>query len=98
MEEVSVRGSEKKIIYVKDTGSKIFEEAYFVIRRGVDAENPRPTENDMVEEATRILSQNGADYPASHRRRRRIARWISFLAGALTAASFLGGAWLLSLL
>ena len=56
-----MRGSEKKIIYVKDTGSKIFEEAYFVIRRGVDGEDSRPSENDMVREATRIVAQNGAE-------------------------------------
>ena len=93
-----MKGSEKKIIYVKDTGSTIFEEAYFVIRRGVDERAPRPTENDMVQEATRIITQNGAAYPATRRRTRRIARLITFLAGAVTAASFFGGAWLLSLL
>ena len=64
-----MRGSEKKIIYVKDTGSKIFEEAYFVIRRGVDEGEGRPSENDMVREATRIVSQNSAAYPAARRRR-----------------------------
>ena len=93
-----MRGSEKKIIYVKDTGSKIFEEAYFVIRRGVDGEDNRPSENDMVREATRIVAQNGAEYPAARRRRRLRTKLLSFLAGAAAATSVFGGLWLLSLL
>lgn len=93
-----MRGSEKKIIYVKDTGSKIFEEAYFVIRRGVDGEDSRPSENDMVREATRIVAQNGAEYPAARRRRRLREKILSFLAGAAAATSIFGGVWLLSLL
>ena len=93
-----MRGSEKKIIYVKDTGSKIFEEAYFVIRRGVDGEDSRPSENDMVREASRIVAQNGADYPAARRRRHLRTKLLSFLAGAAAATSLFGGVWLLTLL
>lgn len=93
-----MRGSEKKIIYVKDTGSNIFEEAYFVIRRGVDGEDDRPSESDMVREASRIVAQNGADYPAARRRRRLRAKILSFLAGAAAATSLFGGVWLLTLL
>jgi hypothetical protein len=93
-----VRGSEKKIIYVKDTGSKIFEEAYFVIRRGVDEGEGRPSENDMVREATRIVTQNSAAYPAARRRSRWRMKLLAFLAGAAAATSIFGGAWLLALL
>lgn len=93
-----MRGSEKKIIYVKDTGSKIFEEAYFVIRRGMDEEDGRPSENDMVREATRIVAQSGTEYPATRRRRRMRAKILSFLAGVAAASSVFGGAWLLSFL
>ena len=89
---------EKKIIYVKDTGSKIFEEAYFVIRRGVDEGEGRPSENDMVREATRIVSQNSAAYPAARRRSRWRMKLLAFLAGAAAATSIFGGAWLLALL
>ena len=93
-----MRGSEKKIIYVKDTGSKIFEEAYFVIRRGMDGEDACPSENDMVREASRIVAQNGADYPAARRRRHLRTKLLSFLAGAAAATSLFGGVWLLTLL
>ena len=49
-----VRGCQKKIIYLKNTGSEVFEEAYFVV-----SEKPSATmgECDMVEEANRILSE-----------------------------------------
>ena len=93
-----VRGSEKKIIYVKDTGSRIFEEAYFVIRRGMDEEDSRPSENDMVREATRLVTQSGADYPATRRRRRLRTKILFFLAGAAAATSIFGGVWLIGLL
>ena len=50
-----VRGCQKKIIYLKNTGSEVFEEAYFVVR-----EKTLPSyveECDMVEEANRILDE-----------------------------------------
>ena len=50
-----VRGCQKKIIYLKNTQSNIFEEAYFVIKEEVIEER---SENDMVEEANRILNEN----------------------------------------
>lgn len=51
-----VRGCQKKIIYLKNTGSEVFDEAYFVISdkelsSGMD-------ECDMVEEANRILNES----------------------------------------
>ena len=54
-EVIMVRGCQKKIIYLKNTQSNIFEEAYFVIKEEVIEER---SENDMVEEANRILNEN----------------------------------------
>ena len=49
-----VRGCQKKIIYLKNTESEVFDEAYFV----VSDKNPSVMkECDMVEEANRILSE-----------------------------------------
>ena len=51
-----VRGCQKKIIYVKNTDSKVFDEAYFVLSDKI----PEATEEcDMVEEANRILGECG---------------------------------------
>ena len=93
-----LRGAEKRMIVVRTKDSRLFEEAYFVIRRGVDEGEGRPSENDMVREATRIVSQNSAAYPAARRRSRWRMKLLAFLAGAAAATSIFGGAWLLALL
>ena len=92
-----MRGSEKKIIYVKDTGSKLFEEAYFVLRRGVcEGEDP-VSEDDMVTEASRIVEEGNVCYPASARRARHRRSLTLFFAGAATAVAFLGSlAWVIA--
>lgn len=51
-----VRGCQKKIIYLKNTQSEMFEEAYFIIRNSVLGEQYR--ECDMVKEANRILNES----------------------------------------
>ena len=50
-----VRGCQKKIIYLKNTGSEVFDEAFFVVR---DKEIGYSDECDMVREATRILDES----------------------------------------
>ena len=50
-----VRGCQKKIIYLKNTGSEVFEEAYFLISDKGDTESI--DEDDMIEEASRILDE-----------------------------------------
>ena len=51
-----VRGCQKKIIYLKNTHSDLFDEAYFVIKNDTEYENI--SECDMVEEANRILDES----------------------------------------
>ena len=48
-----VRGCQKKIIYLKNTDSKVFDEAYFIVKDNVKCDVM--DECDMVEEANRIL-------------------------------------------
>jgi hypothetical protein len=50
-----VRGCQKKIIYLKSTGSKVFDEAYFVVSDKSPSDNL--AERDMVQEANRILDE-----------------------------------------
>jgi hypothetical protein len=52
--EKVVRGCQKKIVYLKNTESEVFEEAYFVVRDDALADN---SECDMVKEANRILDE-----------------------------------------
>ena len=50
-----VRGCQKKIIYLKNTESGVFDEAYFVVSDS--ALSSDIDECDMVEEANRILDE-----------------------------------------
>jgi len=51
-----VRGCQKKIIFLKNTQSEIFDEAYLVIKDNALYENMN--ECDMVEEANKIIEEN----------------------------------------
>lgn len=50
-----VRGCQKKIIYLKNTNSAVFDEAYFVINE--KALGSDVSECDMIKEANRILDE-----------------------------------------
>ena len=50
-----VRGCQKKIIYLKNTGSEVFDEAYFVVNDKTLGKDI--AECDMVLEANRILDE-----------------------------------------
>ena len=52
--EKVVRGCQKRIVYLKSTGSEVFSDAYFVVRDGALAD---VGECDMVKEANRILDE-----------------------------------------
>ena len=49
-----VRGCQKRIVYLKSTGSEVFSDAYFVVR---DEALANIGECDMVKEANRILDE-----------------------------------------
>ena len=51
-----MRGYQKKVIYVKNTGSRHFEEAYFVLRP--DSEGAAASYDSMISEANRIINEN----------------------------------------
>ena len=54
-----MRGYQKKVIFLKNTGSHLFDEAYFVIsQRGEDA---HVEQSDMVYEANRIIEESLGD-------------------------------------
>ncbi|MBQ8510784.1 MAG: hypothetical protein IJ493_12845 [Clostridia bacterium] len=46
-----VKGCQKKIIVVTDTGSRYFDSAYFILKK----ELPPCSQNDMMSEARRML-------------------------------------------
>jgi len=51
-----VRGYQKKVIFIKNAGSEIFDEAYFVLR--CDEKTHKISHATMVSEAKRIIDEN----------------------------------------
>ncbi len=51
-----LRGAQKQMIVVRTHGNRVFEEAYFVIRR--DAARAEADESDMLREANRIIESS----------------------------------------
>lgn len=75
-----MRGYQKRVIFLKNTGSALFEEAYFVIRSDEMAEGK--TEADMISEAARIIDENTSK-KKRFKFKQLLALLISFLSGAL---------------
>ena len=51
-----MRGYQKKVIFLKNTGSHLFDEAYFVMSR--EGEEAAIDQSDMVFEANRIINES----------------------------------------
>ena len=51
-----MRGYQKKVIFLKNTGSHLFDEAYFVVSR--EGEAAHVEQSDMVFEANRIIKES----------------------------------------
>lgn len=49
-----LKGCKKNVVYVKNTGSEIFEEAYFIVSDSKEAKGR--ADSDIVSEAGRIIS------------------------------------------
>ena len=81
-----VRGCQRKVIFLKNTESKIFSEAYFI----VGDKAPEVCEADMIREANRIIEENLAR-GKGERGRRGISRLFASLFKAIPAF-LLGGA------
>ena len=80
-----MRGYQRKVIHIKNTGSYLFDEAYFVLSR--DGEELRLGEDDMVTEANRIINDKSyarIKYGPLFRYKRQI---ISLFIGAILGAA-----------
>ena len=81
-----VRGCQKKIIYLKNTGSDVFDEAYFIINdKALSSED----DVDMVKEANRILDECFIDSKKAGKIR-KITKLIGLNAVSLTVGIALG--------
>ena len=83
-----MRGYQKKVIFLKDTGSQFFDEAYFVVSRHGEAAHIE--QSDMVFEANRIIKESleGKETRVRKDRKRLVLGFvIPFLLGALITLS-----------
>lgn len=83
-----MRGYQKKVIFLKNTGSHLFDEAYFVMsQKGEDA---AVEQSDMVFEANRIIRESLGDKEKrirGERVREKKTFLIPFFLGALISAA-----------
>ncbi len=83
-----MRGYQKKVIFLKDTGSHLFDEAYFVVSR--EGEAAHIEQSDMVFEANRIIKESleGKESRMGRERKRRALSFIiPFFLGAIITLS-----------
>ncbi len=83
-----IKGINKNMIVVKNTGSKYFEEAHFIVKTSIS----EPTERDLLKEATQIvgklLSESGkVSKPKGTILKKLVTLVLSFFSGALIGIS-----------
>lgn len=78
------KGSPKKMIKIKNPGSKYFEEAYFILKEDF-CEN-EPEIKDMVEEANRIITES---LRTKKKRRPKLKHAVIALSGATVCSIIL---------
>ena len=78
-----MRGYQKKVIFLKNTGSHLFDEAYFVMSR--EGESAASGQFDMVLEANKIINESLGDNVQRGRGKERgfISFLLPFLLGIL---------------
>ena len=76
-----LRGAEKRMIVVRTRDSRLFEEAYFVVRP--EADKPRFEESDMLLEANRLLENSMTGARAERGARELLSGRGGFLGGLL---------------
>jgi len=53
-----MRGYQKRVVYLKNIGSSVFEEAYFVIKTGANELEENKEVPDFINEANRIIEES----------------------------------------
>ena len=74
-----LRGYQKKVIYLKNTGSDIFKEAYFVLEDGES--QTKENKDKLIDEANRIINENF--YGGRRKISMRLFSLLTFLLGIL---------------
>lgn len=65
-----IKGCQKRMIFIKNTGCNLFDEAYFVLKSDVPVADE--TENDIIRMATAIINEH--DIP--RKKRKKLPKWL----------------------
>ncbi len=82
-----LRGCEKRIYYMKNTGSALFEEAYFILKNDIRS---AAQSHSLAEEADRIISESCVVFSKKYKRKTKLGRVASFSLGAAFASAVIG--------
>ena len=74
-----IKGAQKQMIVLRTGRSRYFDEAYFVLRQGVNPD--RAQEPDLLTEAKRILSESESRKTG---KRMKSGAWLWFVMGLMT--------------
>ena len=80
-----MRGYQKRVIYLKNIGSSVFEEAYFVIKPGCKRLEENKNEPNFINEANRIIEESVKPYK-NKRGAIGIKETVFFISGFLISA------------
>ena len=86
-----IHGCQKQMLHIRGTDSKLFEEAFVILRPGALNRGCVASREEMLREAE-FLVRNALDRlcPAAHRRRRRAPLFfLGFLLGGAAGAAVL---------
>jgi hypothetical protein len=74
-----MKGTQKKMLLLKNTGSDIFEEAYFILRDSFRVINI--SESEMIKEANRIVNANLISGYFTGGKKKRLGSLQAFILG-----------------
>lgn len=83
-----LRGCTKKIYYMKNPGSRYFEEAYLILKKDVPQSQIPSSSSDLAVEAERIV-RDACNYFAPPKTR-LFGRAAAFALGAATSSAIIG--------
>ena len=79
-----LKGTQRKVIVLKDTKSGIFDEAYFIVKNSADSTNL--TTHDMVNEANRIITDSVINGTEKEKKSEKLLRPLWFFIGVFCCA------------
>ncbi len=86
-----LKGCQKKIYYMKNTGGKYFEEAYLVLKPDLPEDRNGSHTTDLAAEAERIVRDAECFYKTERQREKiRLSRGMSFALGAASSSAVIG--------